>query len=129
VAGRNDQPGAVSDDEWAGLCRALEREAWLSDERFKTANGRIIHVQARLELTAAVLREGTSADWLRRLDREGVPCAPVLTREQVIEQEQLRVNEVIEELDHPVAGRYRQPRPAACFSETPARIRSHAPPV
>jgi crotonobetainyl-CoA:carnitine CoA-transferase CaiB-like acyl-CoA transferase len=33
----------------------------------------------------------------------------------------------MEEFEHPVAGRYRQPRPAARFSGTPARIRGHAP--
>jgi crotonobetainyl-CoA:carnitine CoA-transferase CaiB-like acyl-CoA transferase len=119
--------GVVSDDEWRGLCRALEREAWLADERFSTPTGRLVHVVERLAMTAEVLRTRTSAEWLARLDRENVPCAPVLDREQVIAQEQVRVNEVIEELEHPLAGRYRQPRPAARFSETPARIRSHAP--
>jgi crotonobetainyl-CoA:carnitine CoA-transferase CaiB-like acyl-CoA transferase len=119
--------GVVSDDEWAGLCRALERPEWLADERFASANGRLVHVVERLKMTADVLATRTSAEWLARLDRESVPCAPVLEREQVIAQEQVRVNEVMEEFEHPVAGRYRQPRPAARFSGTPARIRAHAP--
>jgi crotonobetainyl-CoA:carnitine CoA-transferase CaiB-like acyl-CoA transferase len=34
---------------------------------------------------------------------------------------------MIEEFDDPVVGRYRQPRPAARFSETPARVRRSAP--
>jgi len=74
-----------------------------------------------------VLKTRNSAEWLERLDREGVPCAPVLTREGVIEHEQIRVNATIEELDHPAGGRIRQPRPAAQFGSTPARIRRHAP--
>ena len=37
------------------------------------------------------------------------------------------INEMIEEFDDPVVGRYRQPRPAARFSETPARVRRSAP--
>ncbi len=45
----------------------------------------------------------------------------------MIEHEQIRVNAVIEEHDHPVAGRIRQPRPAARFSGTPAMIRRPAP--
>jgi crotonobetainyl-CoA:carnitine CoA-transferase CaiB-like acyl-CoA transferase len=119
--------GVVSDDEWAGLCRALERPDWFADERFASANGRLVHVVERLKMTGDVLATRTSAEWLARLDRESVPCAPVLEREQVIAQEQVRVNEVMEEFEHPVAGRYRQPRPAARFSGTPARIRAHAP--
>ena len=90
--------GAVSDAEWRVLCRALERPEWLADPRFATPTGRIVHVQARLELTAAVLRTRTTAEWLERLDREPVPCAPILTREEL--------------LDSPAGARERDPRRA-----------------
>ncbi len=119
--------GAVSDAEWRGLCRALEHVEWLDDPRFATPTSRIVHVQARLELTAAVLRERTTADWLERLDRESVPCAPILTREEVLTHPQIVENDILAELDHPAGGRIRQPRPAARFAETPARIRRPAP--
>ena len=119
--------GAVSDAEWRGMCRALEREEWLDDERFKTAQGRVVNVQERLAMTAEVLATRPSAEWLERLDREGVPCAPVLERHQVFEQEQVRVNDLVAEYDHPVAGRIRQPRPAARFDRTPAAIGRPAP--
>jgi len=119
--------GAVSDDEWRGMCVALERPEWLADKRFDTAAGRVINVTERLAMTAEVLQTRSSAEWLERLDREGVPCAPVLSREGVIDHEQIRVNATIEEIDHPVGGRIRQPRPAAQFGATPARIRRPAP--
>jgi len=119
--------GAVSDAEWRGLCTVLERTQWLHDERFKTAAGRVINAAERLAMTGAVLKQRDSTYWLERLDREGVPCAPVLSREQVIEHEQIRVNATIEEHDHAIAGRIRQARPAARFSATPARMRRPAP--
>ena len=119
--------GAVSDAEWAGMCRALEHVEWLDDPRFATPTSRIVNVQARLELTAAVLRERTTAEWLERLDRESVPCAPILSREEVLTHPQIVENQILEELDHPTAGRIRQPRPAARFTATPARMRRHAP--
>jgi crotonobetainyl-CoA:carnitine CoA-transferase CaiB-like acyl-CoA transferase len=119
--------GAVSDAEWVGMCRALEREEWIDDERFNTPNGRIVNVQERLRMTAEVLATRSSEEWLARLDAEGVPCAPVLDRHEVFEHEQVRINEMVEELEHPVAGRIRQPRPAARFDRTPAGIHRHAP--
>lgn len=119
--------GAVSDAEWKALCRALDKPEWLEDERFKTLAARSANVKDRLELTAEVLRGNSSGYWLQRLDAESVPCAPVLSRAEVIEHEQIRVNELIRELEHPVAGRIRQPRPAARFAETPADIQRHAP--
>ena len=45
----------------------------------------------------------------------------MLSHPQIVE------NEILEESDHPSAGRIRQPRPAAKFAETPARMRRHAP--
>jgi crotonobetainyl-CoA:carnitine CoA-transferase CaiB-like acyl-CoA transferase len=119
--------GAVSDSEWQGMCRALEREQWLEDDRFKSANDRIINVQDRLRMTAEVLETRSSAQWLERLDAEGVPCAPVLQRHEVFGHEQIEINEMIAEYEHPVAGRIRQPRPAARFDRTPAGIQRHAP--
>jgi len=111
--------GAVSDAEWDGMCRALDREEWLSDERFVTARERGINVKIRLEMTAEVLKTNTSEYWLARLDEFEVPSAPVLTRPEVIEQEQIQINETLTEYEHPGLGRVRQPRPAAIFEATP----------
>jgi crotonobetainyl-CoA:carnitine CoA-transferase CaiB-like acyl-CoA transferase len=119
--------GAVSDAEWRGMCNALEKPEWLDDERFETAASRVINVAERLALTSEVLATRTSAEWLERLDREGVPCAPVLTRAEVFEQEQLRVNGLMQEYEQPAAGQVRQPRPPAHFGATPARIQRPAP--
>jgi crotonobetainyl-CoA:carnitine CoA-transferase CaiB-like acyl-CoA transferase len=119
--------GAVSDAEWRGMCRALERTEWLEDERFSTAAGRVVNVAPRLAMTAEVLSTRSSAEWLARLDAEGVPCAPVLSREAVIEHPQIRTNALIEESVHPAAGRIRQPRPPVRFEATPARITRPAP--
>lgn len=119
--------GTVSDAEWQGLCRALGHEEWQHDERFRTPVARVANVQERLALIAGVLRTRPSTEWLERLDREGVPCAPVLERHEVFEQEQVRVNGTVTEFDHPVAGLIRQPRPAARFDATPAEPVRHAP--
>ncbi len=119
--------GAVSDSEWEGMCKAFDREEWLQDDRFATAAGRVAHAEIRLSMAAEVIRDHSSEYWLERLDAEGVPCAPVLSRKEVLEHEQILGNEILQEFEDPVAGTYRQPRPAAIFSETPARLRSHAP--
>jgi crotonobetainyl-CoA:carnitine CoA-transferase CaiB-like acyl-CoA transferase len=119
--------GAVSDSEWEGLCRALERPEWLQDDRFKTPAGRVRHADARLELTAEVLKQRSSADWLARLDAEQVPCAPILTRDELLTDPQVAANHMIISATHPIAGPMRQPRPAARFGGTPAELRSFAP--
>ena len=119
--------GAVSDSEWEGLCRTLERPEWLDDDRFKTPAGRVRYADARLELTAEVLSTRSSADWLARLDAQQVPCAPILTRDELLSDPQVAANRMIVEATHPTAGPMRQPRPAALFGGTPAELRTFAP--
>jgi crotonobetainyl-CoA:carnitine CoA-transferase CaiB-like acyl-CoA transferase len=117
----------VTNRQWEGLCRALEQPQWLEDERFKTSSGRQQHVEARLQLTQDVLIGRNSAEWLERLTTADVPCAPVLTRSEVIRHPHVEALGLVTEYDHPQAGRLRQTRAAARFSRTPPQIRRGAP--
>ena len=119
--------GAVSDAEWAGMCRALDRPELIEDERFRTTAARFRNVALRREITAAEIAKWPAAELLRRLDAEGVPCAPVLSRLEILENEQIADNALFTVLDDPLLGPVRQPRPAARFEETPAEIGSLAP--
>jgi crotonobetainyl-CoA:carnitine CoA-transferase CaiB-like acyl-CoA transferase len=113
--------------QWEGLTRALEQPQWLEDERFRTPALRGENVEARLQLTQDVLIGRPSAEWLDRLTKEDMPCAPVLTRSEVIGHPHVAAMEIVEEYEHPKAGRLRQARNAARFSKTPADMRRPAP--
>ncbi len=118
---------AMGDHEWHALTRALERPEWLDDPRFATPALRDQNINERLSLTQEVLLTRTSADWLARLEAAGVPCAPALTRNELIEHEQVTASDILLTSDHPHAGRLRQARPAARFDKTPPGIRHGAP--
>lgn len=117
----------MSDKEWRALCRALDTPQWLDDPRFATPALRDRNIDARLNLIQERLLTQTAAHWLARLEAEGVPCAPVLTRNEMIEHPQVRANDVVQQFEHPQAGTLRQARPAARFSVTPSDIRRGAP--
>ncbi len=116
-----------TDREWVALTRALERPDWLEDPRFKTPALRQKHINERLAMTQEVLLTRPGAEWLARLTEHGVPCAPVLTRNDMIRHPQVVANGIVVETDHPVAGRLRQARPAARFSATPTEHRRGGP--
>jgi crotonobetainyl-CoA:carnitine CoA-transferase CaiB-like acyl-CoA transferase len=118
---------ALTDRQWAGLTHAVERPEWLEDGRFKTSALRQKNIDARLQLIQEALMSRSTAEWLERLTAAGVPCAPVLTRNEVIRHPHVREMEIVVETEHPTAGRLRQTRPAARFSRTPASIRYGAP--
>ena len=107
-----------SNKEWAGLCRAFGKPEWCKDPRFSNAALRGKNINARLGLTQDVLLTDTAENWLERLEAEDVPCAPVLTRSEVLFHPQIVANETLFEVNHPVAGVLRQARPAPQFSHT-----------
>ena len=117
----------VAHREFQGFCRAANRTEWLEDPRFTTTAGLVSHAAERLELMAEVIALETTAHWLEVLDREDVPCAPVLTREDVHLDPQVVANGIIVEDEHPVGGLMRQPRPAEQMGGTPSAIRNPAP--
>jgi crotonobetainyl-CoA:carnitine CoA-transferase CaiB-like acyl-CoA transferase len=117
----------MSNKEWQGLTRALEKPEWLTDPRFADPQARDRNINDRLAVTQEVLKTRTTAEWLKRLEAESVPCGPVHTRSQVIDHPQVQASGILIETDHPVAGRLRQTRPAARFEKTPPTIRRGAP--
>jgi crotonobetainyl-CoA:carnitine CoA-transferase CaiB-like acyl-CoA transferase len=113
--------------EWTALTRALDKPEWLDDPRFKTPALRQRHINERLIMTQEALRTRSAEEWLERLTRHGVPCAPVLTRTTMLTNPQVVANGIVVETEHTQAGLLRQARPAARFSETPATIRHGGP--
>ncbi len=119
--------GALSAGEWEGMCRALNREDLIDDPRFNTVVARSKNSAERRAITSAEIEKWPTKEILKRMDEHGVPSAPVLSRTELLEDEQVRVNELIEIHDDARFGPVRQPRPAARFDRTPAAIVSMAP--
>jgi crotonobetainyl-CoA:carnitine CoA-transferase CaiB-like acyl-CoA transferase len=117
----------VAHREFQGFCRAVGKPEWLEDPRFSSTAGLVANATARLEMMAEVLATRTTGEWLEALDREDVPCGPVLTRDRIHEHAQVRANGILVEDEHPVAGRMRQPRPAERLDATPSAISRPAP--
>ena len=103
--------------------------ALAEDKRFNSPGGRAANAVERITLMADILKERTSAAWLERLDACDVPCAPVLRRGDVVDNEQVVASKLIQVFDQPTVGDVRQPRPAAQFDRTPAEIQGPAPRV
>lgn len=118
---------AMANKQWEALARATGHPEWLEDERFKTPALRDRNANERLEMTQAVLKHKTSEAWLTLLDEAGVPCAPVLTRSEMINHPQVVASDIIQESDHEHAGRLRQSRVAARFDRTVPEHRYGAP--
>lgn len=117
----------MTNKEWLNLSKAFGMPDLLEDERFKTPALRDRNVNERLSLVQEVLLTKTTGEWLAIFQREDVPSAPALTRQEVIRHPQVLESGILIEQEHPVAGRLRQTRTAARFEGTPPEINRGAP--
>ena len=118
---------ALSDDEWAGMCRALNREELIDDPRFKTARDRSINAVERRTITSTELEKWRADEILPRLLDNDVPSAPVVSRFELLQDTQVRENHILEVFESEEFGTVRMPRAAAQFDRTPVTVRALAP--
>jgi crotonobetainyl-CoA:carnitine CoA-transferase CaiB-like acyl-CoA transferase len=119
----------VSDEDFAGICRALDVEGW-DDPKLATILARRTNPEAFgeiLERIYAAAEGFTTAEAIARLEAEKAPCGVVLTTAELAEDPHVKAVGLLVDSEHPVAGRLRQPRPAVGFERTPARIGDPAP--
>ena len=119
--------GAISDREWQGMCRAIDREDLIGHPHFSTAQGRFTHNNERKEITAEEIKKWSSEEILARFDKEGVPCAPIIDRSELLGHEQVIANGSVDRLHFEDFGEVRQARHPARFDKTPTRVSRPAP--
>ncbi len=95
------------DKFWQSLVEIVGLPELGRDARFLTLADRLAHKVELVAILKERFRTRTTADWLGLL-RGQVPCAPVNTVRQALEDEQVRQRGMIVEVDHPHFGRIRE---------------------
>jgi crotonobetainyl-CoA:carnitine CoA-transferase CaiB-like acyl-CoA transferase len=89
---------------WRGFCQAIERPDLATDSRFDSNPKRVECREELVPMLEALFSARTSAEWLARLQREGVPAAPINTVDQVVSDPQVRLRGMVADLEHPTLG-------------------------
>ncbi len=89
---------------WSGFCRAIERPDLQADARFDTNQRRVANRAVLIPLLEAIFAGRPTAEWLRRLQKEGVPAAPIQRVDEVLRDPQVLLREMVVDLEHPKLG-------------------------
>jgi len=119
---------ALTSQQWLSLCEAIERRELAGDSRFDTNAARLANRAALARELEAALAARPTADWVDRLLAVGVPAGPIHDFAQVFADAHTHARHMVEEIDHPVAGRVRTLGFPLKMSDTPLRVR-RAPPL
>jgi crotonobetainyl-CoA:carnitine CoA-transferase CaiB-like acyl-CoA transferase len=119
----------TSDADFAGLCRAFGVDGY-DDPRVATIAQRAQHrdlSRTLVDQCYVVARGLTTAAAMARLEAERVPCGVVLSPAELASDPHAQAMGLLEDSEHPTAGRLRQPRHPTQFLRTPARFGGPAP--
>ena len=112
------------------LCITLGREDLVADPRFENAPWGIVQKDNLNALTAIlgdIFRREPREHWLQLLSDADVPCAPVATCEEFMEDPQVQTNQMIVSLQDPQVGEIRQMGIPLTLTENPTIIKGPAP--
>jgi crotonobetainyl-CoA:carnitine CoA-transferase CaiB-like acyl-CoA transferase len=114
--------GAGSDLLWKKLCKVLDLEELAEDPRFCTNPQRVKHRDILVKILEEKFLTKTRAEWLEKLNKEGIPAGPINNLEEVFRDPQVSHLKMVKEVVHPRMGKVKLIRNPVTFSETPASI-------
>ena len=118
---------AGSDAEFAGLCRAFGFPEMIDDPRYRTLPDRLQNIGQLIEWQTREVGRRSTDEVVALLDEHQVPCSRVNAIPELADDPQVRHNDAIASVDHPVGGPMLQAQPAPRFAKTPATVRRLAP--
>ena len=104
---------------WEGLCRAVGRPDLLSDARFATRSDRQKHYESLRGELGPVFATRDRDEWLGVLQTHQVPCAPVNSVGEALDDPQVRHLGIIDVLEDDDAGPMPQIRPPVWWGGAP----------
>ncbi|MBI2891267.1 MAG: CoA transferase [Nitrospirae bacterium] len=112
---------ALTDDQWKGLVAAVD-DPELAGDAYSNLIQRLRNWKRGAEIVARWCEGQTTAETVRVLRSQGVPCTPVMGFDQVNADEQLRQRSMLEEITHPRLGSVKIPGNPLKLEQTPPRL-------
>jgi crotonobetainyl-CoA:carnitine CoA-transferase CaiB-like acyl-CoA transferase len=110
---------ANADGVFRRLCDAMGRPEWKADPRYATHEARGAH-QAELDSAIAEwVRSLPAEELLGLLERHGVPCGPVYSARDVLQDPHFRARGSLVEVENPGVGRVTMQAPVPRLADTP----------
>jgi crotonobetainyl-CoA:carnitine CoA-transferase CaiB-like acyl-CoA transferase len=93
-----------NDAQFERLCEAIGREDLAQDERYATNPGRVANRRELVEALQQELSKRTAEEWVEKIRGVGIPCGPVNTLAEALADEHLASTNMLQEIEHPLAG-------------------------
>lgn len=118
---------AGNDELWRKFCIAIEAIELSQDVRFSTNPNRQKNHGEMYSLLCKKMIKKTTGYWQQVLDSYGIPCSPINTIDEVVNNPQVKARDMIIDVDHKTAGKTQIPGIPVKMSRTPGMIKKTSP--
>jgi crotonobetainyl-CoA:carnitine CoA-transferase CaiB-like acyl-CoA transferase len=117
-----------NDKQYQAFCKAAGKPALGKDKRFRSNADRVSHRDVLIPAIEKLCRQKTTATWLRRLAKAGVPCGPINNLAEVFDEPQVKHRKLRFEVRHAHGARLPQVRQPALFARM-SSVSGEPPPL
>lgn len=96
---------SVPEKFWLAFLKAIDRTDLAEDQRFKARDSRRRNFAEIEKELAGTFATRTRGEWLKRLEENDVPAAPLYNIAEVLTDPQVKHLELVEEVEHPKVGK------------------------
>ncbi|HEV2676736.1 MAG TPA: CoA transferase [Aliidongia sp.] len=120
--------GIANDNLWQRFCRAVGREDLIDDPRFRTNPDRVAHFAETVATVQAIVQTRPRDEWTALLTGLGVPCAPINSLQEMLDDPHTAARGIVLDYDHPTLGPMKSIAHPIVFNGAERSVRT-APPL
>jgi len=117
-----------NDSQFEKLCEALELTELCNDQRFKTNAQRIKNLLELRSLLDQAFIKNSRSYWTQKMQDAEVPCGPINSIAEALNDPQIVHRQMVRELDHPISGKVPQVMTPFHFTNSSIKV-DQAPPL
>jgi crotonobetainyl-CoA:carnitine CoA-transferase CaiB-like acyl-CoA transferase len=117
-----------NDSQFEKLCEALELTELCNDQRFKTNAQRIKNLLELRSLLDQAFIKNSRSYWTQKMQDAEVPCGPINSIAEALNDPQIVHRQMVRELDHPISGKVPQVMTTFHFTNSSIKV-DQAPPL